>query len=136
MELYELLANLREEEADSTLPDSDRDGHETSAKEILQALSGEIIPDQDSQLFSNGKPTGATTADPPHIRVYAWCLANLGFGPDLAGRPTDLSRAGKECRLSLPAVREAFGKLLHDGDFLVERNRRRGDIYFLAPIRW
>ncbi len=88
-----------------------------------------------SRLFSNGKPTFATLTSPPHVRVFAWCLANLGFGPDLAGRPTDCSLAGKECRLSLPEVREAFGKLLAEGDLKVERTRR-GDLWYLTPVRW
>ena len=136
MELYEFLAKLREEEEDSPLPDSIRDDHETALGEIHHALSGGTIPDpEDPRLFSNGKPTGATTDDSPHIRVYAWCLANLGFGPDLAGKPTDLSRAGKECRLSLPEVREAFGKLLKEGDLKIERNRGE-DLWYLAPARW
>lgn len=104
-------------------------------RSVTPSLGGTIPDLEDPRLSSNGKPTGATTVDPLHIQVYAWCLANLGFGPDLAGRPTDLSRAGKECRLSLPEVREAFGKLLKEGDLKVERTRR-GDIWYLAPVRW
>ncbi len=89
-----------------------------------------------SRLFSNGKSTGATLADPPHIRVYAWCLVNLRFGPILSP-PTDLSKAAEECRISIGETREAFGKLLHDGDLLVERDRRaRTDIFYVAPIKW
>ena len=132
MELYEFLAKLREEEEDSPLPDSIRDDHETGLGEIHPTLSG---GSENPRLFSNGKPTFAMLADPPHIRAYAWCLANLGFGPDLAGSPTDLSRAGKECRLSLPEVREAFGKLLKEGDLKIERNRG-GDLWYLSPARW
>lgn len=86
------------------------------------------------QLFSNGKPTGATLNDPPHIRTYAWCLANLRFGT-IFSSPTDFSKTAKECHLSLREVREAFGRLLKDGDLKVERTRGR-DIYFLAPFRW
>ena len=94
------------------------------------------IEEQNPQLFSNGKTTGATIADPPHIRVYAWCLVNLRFGPILS-HPTDMSKAAKECQLSIGETREAFGKLLQDGDLQVERDRRtRTDIYFLAPIKW
>ncbi|MHB1756818.1 MAG: hypothetical protein ACYCT9_04810 [Leptospirillum sp.] len=95
------------------------------------------IEDSDfSRLFSNGRPTGATLADPPHIRVYAWCLVNLRFGPMLSS-PTDLCKAAEECRLSIEETREAIGKLLREGDLQVERDRRaRTEIYFLAPIKW
>ena len=89
-----------------------------------------------SRLFSNGKPTGATLKDLPHIRVYAWSLLNLRFGPILSS-PTDLSKAAEECQLSIEETREAVGKLLRNGDLQVERDRRtRTDIYFLAPIKW
>ena len=89
-----------------------------------------------SQLFSTGKPTGANLADPPLIRVYAWCLVNLRFGPILS-TPTDFPRAAEECHLPLDDAREAFRKLLKDGDLLCERGRQSGkEIYYLAPIRW
>jgi hypothetical protein len=89
-----------------------------------------------SRLFSNGKPPGANLADPPLIRVYAWCLVNLRFGPILS-TPTDFPRAAEECHLPLDDAREAFRKLLKDGDLLCERARQSGkEIYYLAPIRW
>ena len=92
--------------------------------------------DPSSRLFSNGKPTGATLADPPLIRVYAWCLVNLRFGPILSP-PTNLPKAAAECQLSIGEARDAFRKLLHDGDLLVEQDRRtRTDIFYLAPIKW
>lgn len=131
MELYELLAKLREEEEDSPLPDSIRDDHEMTLGEIHPAVSG---GSEDPRLFSNGKPTFATLANPHHIRVYAWCLINLRFGPILSS-PTDFSKTAEECHLSLPEVRESFGKLLKEGDLKVEKNRR-GDIWYLVPLRW
>lgn len=88
-----------------------------------------------SRLFSNGKATGATLDDPPLIRVYAWCLLNLRFGPILS-TPTDFPRAAEECCLSVEETREAFKKLLKDGDLKFERGRGGKDVYFLAPIRW
>ena len=92
--------------------------------------------DPTSPLFSKGKPMGATLADPPLIRVYAWCLVNLRFGPILS-TPTDFPRAAEECHLPLDDAREAFRKLLKDGDLLCERGRQSGkEIYYLAPIRW
>ena len=91
-------------------------------------------PSSASRLFSNGKPTGATTDDLPHIRAYAWSLANLKFGPILS-LPTDFPKVARECRLSLREVRESFGKLLKEGDLKVEKNRR-GDIWYLVPLRW
>lgn len=90
---------------------------------------------ESSCLFSNGRPTGATLADLPHIRVFAWCLVNLRFGP-FRSSPTDLSKAAEECRLSIEEIREAFRKLLQDGDLLVERERGGRDVYYLAPVRW
>ena len=90
--------------------------------------------DPSSRLFSNGKPTGATLADPPLIRVYAWCLLNLRFGP-IFSAPTDFSKTAEECRLSIEDTQEAFRKLLKDGDLEMERTRN-GNIYFLAALRW
>ncbi len=104
------------------------------AEPIQDHENAELEFSDSSRLFSNGKPTFATLEDPPHIRVYAWSLQNLRFGPILSP-PTDLSKAAVDCRLSLDEAREAFEKLIKDGDLLKERNRR-GDIYFLAPIRW
>ena len=92
-------------------------------------------PSFSSRLFSNGKPTGATIGDQPHIRVYAWSLVNLRFGPALSS-PTDLWGAAEECQLSIGETREAFRKLLRDGDLLVERGRGGRDVYYLAPLRW
>lgn len=93
-----------------------------------------LVQIEDPRLFSNGKPTGATTDDLPHIRAYAWSLANLKFGPILS-LPTDFPKVARECRLSLREVRESFGKLLKEGDLKVEKNRR-GDIWYLVPLRW
>ena len=87
-----------------------------------------------SRLFPNGKATGATLDDPPLIRVYAWCLVNLRFGP-LLSHPTDFSRVAEECQLSIQEAKEAFRKLLRDGDLKVERGRGGRDVYYLAPIR-
>ena len=86
-------------------------------------------------LFSNGRPTGATLADQPHIRIFAWSLMNLRFGPFLSA-PTDLSKAAEECRLAIGETREAFRRLHRDGDLLVERGRGGRDVYYLATIRW
>ncbi|WP_053765331.1 hypothetical protein [Leptospirillum ferriphilum] len=87
-----------------------------------------------SRLFSQGKPTGGTLDDPPLIRVYAWSLVNLRFGPILS-TPTDFPRAAEECRLSIEETREAFKKLVRDGDLRFEREQGR-EYYWLAPIRW
>ena len=92
-------------------------------------------PSSSSRLFSNGRPTGATLADQPHIRVYAWCLVNLRFGPILSPL-TDHPKAAVECQLSIGETREAFRKLLRAGDLLVERGRGGRDVYYLAPLRW
>ena len=94
-----------------------------------------IAAPDSSRLFSNEKPTGATLDDPPLIRVYAWCLANLRFGP-LFSQPTDLSKAAEECCLSIEETRNAFKQLLRDGDLMFERGRGGKDVYFLAPLRW
>lgn len=106
--------------------------HEKSP-DTSQAERG-LVQIEDPRLFSNGKPTFASLADLPHIRVYAWCLANLRFVP-LLSAPTDLSKVAEECQLSLDEARDAFEKLIKDNDLLRERDRR-GNIYYLAPIRW
>ena len=92
------------------------------------------IEDPPSRLFSNGKPTGGPLDDPPLIRIYAWCLLNLRFGPTLS-TPTDFPRAAEECCLSVEETREAFRKLVCDGDLRFERDRGR-ECYWLSPIRW
>ncbi len=106
---------------------------EAPLEKLLEWAEKGLVQIEDPR-FSNGKSTFAILNDPPHIRVYAWCLSNLRFGPILS-TPTDFPRAAEECRLSIEETREAFRKLLKDGDLLKERDRR-GDIYFLAPIRW
>ena len=106
------------------------------AEPIQDHENAELECSDSSRLFSNGKLTGATLADPPLIRVYAWCLVNLRFGPILSP-PTNLPKAASECQLSIGEARDAFRKLLHDGDLLVEQDRRtRTDIFYLAPIKW
>ena len=107
---------------------------EAPPEKLLEWAEKGLVQIEDPRLFSNGKPTFAILNDPPHIRVYAWSLQNLRFGPILSSS-TDLSKAAEECRLSIEETREAFSKLHRDGDLLKERNHR-GDIYFLAPIRW
>ncbi len=94
-----------------------------------------LVRIEETRLFSNGKPTFATTFDQAHIRVYAWCLANLRFGSALPA-PLDPFRVAADCRLTVPEARSALGKLVADGDLQVERERRTGkEVYFLAPIR-
>ena len=130
MELYEFLAKLREEEEDSPLPDSIRDDHETALGEIHPTLSG---GSEDPRLFSNGKPTFATLADPPHIRAYAWCLVHLGFGPSL---PLDLGKLASDCKIGIHGAKQALAQLVLEGDLKVKRDSWGGEIYFLAPIKW
>lgn len=105
------------------------------AEPVQDHENAELEFSDSSRLFSNGKPTGATLTDLPHIRVYAWSLLNLRFGT-LLSCPTDLSRAAEECRLTIGESRDAFRKLLREGDLHVERGRMGRDIYYLAPIRW
>ena len=107
---------------------------EAPPEKLLKWAERGLVRIEDPRLFSNGKPTFATMDDPPHIRIYAWCLVNLGFGPFLSS-PTDLSRVVRECHLSLSEIREAFRKLVKEGDLKVERTRE-GDIYSLPPIQW
>jgi len=117
---------------------------EDKAWRLINQCWAEPVQDQEnpeseslhsSRLFSQGITTGASLDDPPLIRVYAWSLVNLRFGPILS-QPTDLSKVAEECRLSIEETREAFKKLLKDGDLKFERGRGGKDVYFLAPIRW
>ncbi len=108
---------------------------EAPPEKLLAWVAKGLVMIETGQLFSNGKPTGALLDDPSHIRLFAWCLSNLHFSP--VSGATDVSKAAAECRLTIQEAREAFGKLLQEGDLRVERARRGGkDVFYLAPIRW
>lgn len=133
----EIIRPVRGRNNVTITPGTIKDFPEETAKKLIDVGAGKPYQTpEDPRLFSNGKPTFATIDDLPHIRLYAWCLANLRFAPILSS-PTDFSRAAEECRLSIEETREAFRKLLKDGDLLCERGRQSGkEIYYLAPIRW
>jgi len=65
--------------------------------------------------------------DLPHVKAYAWALLHLNTGQ---ARTIDLSRASRDCRLTIPEIREAIEKLLADGDLVAERTRK-GEQYKL-----
>ena len=71
-------------------------------------------------LTSNGQDIGAFEKDLPHIRLYAWCLANLSVGQTL---PMDIDRAAGECRLTAQEVREAIARVIGDGDLEITRSK-------------
>ena len=115
----------------------DRMGEESESKNIpLLPSSNEEKPKvlYSVVIASDGR-TLATTDDPPEVRVYAWVLLNLRFGPSVS-RPTDLSNVALECRLSLEETRKAFSRLIRDGDLKVQKDHRGREIYWLAPISW
>jgi len=76
----------------------------------------------------------AWTNDPPFVRVYAWALVNLRFGPSLA--PLNMQKLATDCRIDVVEARQALEQLVEDGDLIVESERRGRGTYWLAPIRW
>lgn len=83
-------------------------------------------------LDSNGQITGAFEKDEPHIRLYAWCLANLSVGQDVS---LNIGQAASECRLTDPEAREAMSKLVKGGDVVITRSRQ-GDLFRLRIQYW
>ena len=54
--------------------------------------------------------------DPPLIRVYAWCLVHLGFGPSL---PLDLGKLASDCKIGIHGAKQALAQLVLEGDLKV-----------------
>ena len=115
----------------------DRMGEETESKNIPPLLSSneEKPMALHSVVIASDGRTLATTDDPPEVRLYAWVLLNLRFGPTFS-HPTNLSKVALECRLSLEETRKAFSRLIRDGDLKVQKDHRGREIYWLAPISW
>ena len=89
----------------------------------------------------------AWSADPPHIRVYAWALQSLRFIPvdgptgKLLKIPSGeidgirIRKLASELRMTEREVQGGLDRLVAEEDltFKTERGRR---IYFLAPLRY
>ena len=83
------------------------------------------IPDEKglgSPVFTYRGHILAWEADPPHIRLYAWCLVNL-----FPGRPltVDIDSTARLLSLSPREVREALARLVKDGDLVRTWEGRR-----------
>ena len=120
--LKDLIDRMGEEEESKNIP-----LHPSSNEETPMAFHAVVIASDGRML--------ATIADPPEVRVYAWVLLNLRFGPSVS-RLTDLSKVALDCRLSLEETRKAFSRLIRDGDLKVQKDHRGREIYWLAPISW
>lgn len=83
-------------------------------------------------LVDRGVPL-AWTQDPPEIRVYAWALMHFGFAP---GFPIDVRTLAGDCRIRISEAERALRELVLSGDLKVERDLRKRETYWLAPIRW
>ena len=130
MELYELLAKLREEEEDLILPASDRDDHEISIPPSLDQP-------EDTEM-TQGKPCfvyqGTILAwekDPPHIKLYAWATVNLHPGRPLA---VDIDRTARLLGLTPREVRDALARLVMDGDLV--RSMEKGRELYRLNVRY
>lgn len=89
----------------------------------------------------------AWSADPPHIRVYAWALHTMGFVP--VDEPTAKSlkissgemdgirfrKLAFALRMTDREVQEGLDRLVTEGDLGLKTERGRR-IYFLAPVQY
>lgn len=66
----------------------------------------------------------ATTTDPPHIRLYAWCLINLN-----TGLPRFIQKnLNKDLQITGTELKNAIDRLVKSGD-LVEHGKFTGKMY-------
>lgn len=116
----------------------------------IQPLPFEDVRESDPPLpvvvASDGRVL-AWSADPPHIRVYAWALQTMGSVP--VDEPTAKSlkipsgemdgirirKLAFDLRMTEREVQAALNQLVREGDleFKTERSRR---VYWLAPLRY
>ena len=87
----------------------------------------------------------AWSSDPPHIRLYAWALQNLGFVP--VDEPTARSlkipsgemdririrKLAGELHMGEQEVQAALDQMVKEGDLMV-KTERGGRIYWLATL--
>jgi hypothetical protein len=95
------------------------------------AIMAEDIEPKGPRLFSGGKDLGVHEGDPPHIRVYAWCLVNLNTGRPLS---VDIDSTARILHLSPREVRTALSRLVKDGDLV--RTMERGRELFRLNIQY
>lgn len=105
----------------------------TSNSEFTETGLAPPIPIGELVIEDRGVPL-AWTNDPPFVRVYAWALVNLRFGPSLA--PPDIQKLATDCRIDVVEARQALEQLVEDGDLIVGSERRGRGTYWLAPLRW
>lgn len=84
----------------------------------------------DPVFYYQGTPL-AWTADPPHIRVYAWATTNLFPGRPLSVDPDSTARL---LGITPREVRDALFRLVKDGDLV--RTLERGRELFRLVIRY
>ncbi len=87
----------------------------------LKALARKVIK-RENGAENTGNPVFwyrgqvlAWEADPPHVRVYAWCSVNLFPGRPLS---VDIEPVGRLLKLSPREVRKALAKLTVEGDLI------------------
>jgi hypothetical protein len=78
----------------------------------------------------DGRPL-AFEGDPPHVRLFAWCLINV---PPGGAVHVDTSKAAKDCQLRSGEVREALAQLVREGDLV--RTMERGRELFRLNIQY
>lgn len=60
------------------------------------------------------------TNDPPHIRLYSWCMVHLHSGQAL---PLDERKAANDCALTVQEIRGGIARLIKEGDLVMEKVR-------------
>ena len=105
----------------------------TSDSEFTETGLAPPIPIGELVIEDRGVPL-AWTNNPPFVRVYAWALVNLRFGPSIA--PLNIQKLATDCRIDVVEARQALEQLVQNGDLIVECDRRGRGRYWPAPIRW
>ena len=105
----------------------------TSDSECTETGLTPPIPLGEMIIEDRGVPL-AWTNDPTFVRVYAWALVNLRFGPFLT--PLNIQKLATDCRIDVVEARQALEQLVRDGDLIIQSERRGKGTYWLAPIRW
>ena len=86
------------------------------------AIMAEDAEPRGERLYSGGKDLGVHAGDPPHIRVYAWCLVNLNTGRPLS---VDIYSTARILHLSPREIRTALAEVVKSRDLILTREQWR-----------
>lgn len=130
MDLSELLMEMRKESLTDHNIEAETDPVEQAERVALKyeaetpsILGKPVIMDRGVVL--------ACENDLPHVKVYAWVLIHLNTGEF---RHLDISKASRDCRLTVPEVRKAVTRLLTEDDLV--RTQERGRDLFRLNVQY